>query len=107
MRQVQVDIEGDFGCCVPDTEIEAAIHEITSESDDAVNVLIVLGPFTPHTPNVAISYGSDIGLAVFRRNFVAIFPEDALNVRHLIYIIDNPPIPVDQFLRNVVNNEYI
>ena len=106
MRQVQVDIEGDFGYCVPDTEIEAAIHEITSESDDAVNVLIVLGPFTPHTPNVAISYGSDIGLAVFRRNFVAIFPEDALNVRHLIYIIDNPPISVDQFLRNVVNNEY-
>ena len=46
MRQVQVDIEGDFGYCVPDTEIEAAIHEITSESDDAVNVLIVLGPFT-------------------------------------------------------------
>ena len=106
MRHVEVDVVGDIGYCVPDGEIDTAIEEFTSESDGVVQVLIILGPFTPDTLSVAVSWEGEIGLVVFRRNFIAIFHEDALNVRYLIYVIDNPPIHVDDFLRNVSNNEY-
>ena len=106
MRHVQVDVVGDIGYCVPDGEIDTAIEEFTSESDGVVKVLIVLGLFTPDTFTVPVYLENQIGLAVSRRNFMAIFHEDLLNVRYLIYIIDNPPIHFDEFLRNVVNNEY-
>ena len=106
MRHVQVDVVGDIGYCVPDGEIDAAIAEFTSESDGVVNVLIVLGPFTPNAFTVPVYWENEIGLVVSRRNFMVIFHEDLLNVRYLIYIIDNPPIHVDEFLRNVINNEY-
>ena len=106
MRHVQVDVVGDIGYCVPDREIDAAIEEFTSESDGVVRVLIVLGLFTPNAFTMHVYWENEIGLVVSRRNFMAIFHEDLLKVRYLIYVIDNSPIHVDKFLRNVVNNEY-
>ena len=106
MRHVQVDVVGDIAYCVPDGEIDAAIEEFTSESDGIVKVLIVLGPFTPNAFTVPVYWGTEIGLVVSRRNFMAVFHEALLNVRYLIYIIDNPPVHVDEFLTNVIDNEY-
>ena len=101
MRQIHVEMHGDISYCVPDGEINTVIEQFTSESNEMVNVWIKLGPFTEEMPIITIFSENEAAIVVFRRNFCAVFPEDTLNIRQLIYLIDNPPISVEQFLREI------
>ena len=101
MRQIHVEMQGDISYCVPDGEINNTIEQFTSECNELVDLLIVLGPFTEDMSIVTVCTEDEAVIAVFQRNFCAVFPEDTLNIEHLIYLMDNPPISVEQFVREI------
>ena len=99
MRRIAVEVVGDTSYCVPDWEINQVIAHITSEYDGQVNVLIVCGPFRSRIgKKVVVSEEEGIVLGVYSTNFLALFEEDALNVKELIYVMDAPKISLAQLM---------
>ena len=102
MRRVAVQVIGDTNYCVSDMEIDEAITASTGEHDGLVNVLIVCGPFHSEVRKREVIFqDGGVVLAVFYRNFCAMFDEDSLNVRELIFVMDNPKITLDEFIASL------
>ena len=93
-----VQVVGDVSYSIPDFEIDHAVEEMTSEHDGKVNVLIVCGPVQDIGKKVIIHEDGNIFIALFQRNFIGIFEENALNIKELIYIIDNVKVSLEEFL---------
>ena len=102
MRRVAVEVVGDTNYCVSDLEINEAITAATGEHEGLVNVLIICGPFYSESGKKEVIYqNGGVVLAVFYINFCAMFEEDALNVRELIFVMDNPKISLDEFIASL------
>ena len=102
MRHVAVEVVGDTNYCVSDLEINEAISAATGEHEGLVNVLIVCGPFHSEIGKRKVIYqDGGVVLAVFYRNFCAMFEEDSLNVREMIFVMDNPKITLDEFIAHL------
>ena len=101
-------MKGDPTYLVPNAGIDELINEITSEHDGEVRVLIFLGPFTESGLKVVVHEDGkptgNILLAVFKQNYVAIFEEDLLNVKELIFVMDNSRIPASQFIETYLKD---
>ena len=87
--------------CVPDLAIDATIEGITSEHDGPMHVLIVCGPFDEVGRKLVVEEEDNCLLVVFQRHFIAVFDEDAVNVKELMHIMDNPRVSLDAFIDSI------
>ena len=105
MRSVTITTVGDTAGVIQKADIDQAIANITSEHDGPFEVKIICCKVDEIGKKVVIlDNENNISLAVFQRNFVAVFQEDSLNVKDLIYVMDNKKLSIIEF-SNMINHQ--
>ena len=92
MKTINYQYIGPVDTVLSASDADATVHELTSEHDDSVTVLIVAGKFGPTGLKLPIVHQEMLYLAVFLANYALICSLESLNVKELIFMIDNEKV---------------
>ena len=89
--------------------VNPCISEYKPE-DGVIEVLMICGKFEENRnkgiqnrERIHLTVNEDSFLAVFCENFFVVISEEYLNIRELIFLIDNEPTPLLDFVSSVLN----
>ena len=78
------------------------INDATSEHDEMVKALVILGKTDQKLKGkIPFVYNDKLFLATYDENFIVILDECVLNIRDLIYIYDNDILKYSDLFLNV------
>ena len=103
MVRVRAEVIGELHEDVPPTVIAQTVQKYTSEHNGVIAIRI----FGTHSGSqehmVHFTKNNESFLGVFEGTFCAVIPLDCLNVRELIFLIDNQPQELEEYLGNAKN----
>ena len=103
MRTTKYIYAGEFESEIDFSELSRTVKAMTSEFNGKMQVLIVASTLMETEPKFAFHYNDNPFLACVHDGFTAIFQLDSLNIRQMIFMIDNSIVPycVDMFNVNI------
>lgn len=103
MVRVRAQVIGELHDDVPPAVIAQTVQIYTSEQDGIIAIRIFGTHSGAQERMVHFTEDNESFLGVFEETFCALIPLDFLNVRELIFLIDNQPQALEEYLGNANN----